>query len=217
MRLRFAEWTFDPETRQILGAAGPVHISPKAFDLLAALLRARPRALSKAEIHDRLWPDTAVAATNLPALVNEVRQALGDDARTPRYIRTVQRHGYAFCGEAAEEGRGRAERGFSCRLLYDRREVALGPGEHILGRSHEAAVFIDSRAVSRHHARITVHEDGAALEDLGSKNGTSLGGLLLTKATPLSDGDEIALGSVRLTFRILREGSSTEPARSRRE
>jgi DNA-binding winged helix-turn-helix (wHTH) protein len=217
MRLRFAEWTFDPETRQILGAAGPVHISPKAFDLLGALLLARPRALSKAEIHDRLWPDTAVAATNLPALVNEVRQVLGDDARTPRYIRTVQRHGYAFCGEATEEGRGRAERGFSCRLLYDRREVALGLGEHILGRSHEAAVFIDSKAVSRHHARITIHDDGAELEDLGSKNGTSLGGRPLTKATPLSDGDEIALGSVRLTFRVLREGSSTETARSRRE
>ena len=215
MRLRFAGWTFDPVSRQLLGAAGPVHISPKAFDLLSVLLLARPRALSKAEINDRLWPDTAVAATNLPSVVNELRAVLGDDARKPRYIRTVQRHGYAFCGEANADGGGGGAGRVSFRLFYDRREVALGPGEHILGRSHEAAVFIDSKAVSRHHARITVHEDWAELEDLGSKNGTSLGGQRITKAALLCDGDDIALGIVHLTFRVLREGSSTETGGAR--
>jgi hypothetical protein len=217
MRVSFGDWTFDPDSRELLGVAGPVHISPKAFDLLGALLLARPRALSKAELHDRLWPDTAVAATNLPALVNEVRQVLGDDARRPLFIRTVQRHGYAFCGEARGGGGPRPGGGFSFRILYDRREVALGPGEHVLGRSHEAAVFVDSRAVSRHHARITVHEDRAELEDLGSKNGTSLCGRRITSAAPLHDGDDIALGSVHLTFRVLRDGSSTHTARSPRE
>jgi DNA-binding winged helix-turn-helix (wHTH) protein len=216
MRVSFGEWTFDPESRELLGASGPAHISPKAFDLLGALLRARPRALAKAEIKDRLWPDVAVAATNLPALVNEVRHLLGDDARRPRFIRTVQRHGYAFCGEAAARDGG-ARPAFSFRLLYDRREIALQPGANILGRSHEAAVFVDSKAVSRHHARITVREDGAELEDLGSKNGTSLRGQRITQAASLRDGDDIALGSVHLTFRVLRGGSSTETGRSARK
>ncbi|HEY6546938.1 MAG TPA: FHA domain-containing protein [Vicinamibacteria bacterium] len=213
MRLRFLEWTFDAESRQLIGAAGPVHISPKAFDLLAALLLARPRALSKAELKDRLWPDTAVAATNLPALVNEVRQVLGDDARQPRFIRTVQRHGYAFCREATREEGGRAASGFSFRLLYDRRELALAAGEHILGRSREAAMFVDSNAVSRHHARITVYDDKAVLEDLGSKNGTSLRGRKITRPETLHDGDDIALGSIHLTFRALQGGSSTDTVR----
>jgi len=216
MRVRFGEWTFDPESRELVGVSGPVHISPKAFDLLGALLDARPRALSKREINDLLWPDVAVAVSNLPALVNEVRHALGDDARKPRFVRTVQRHGYAFCGEVAEARPSRPTLAFSFRILYDRREVALGFGEHILGRSHEAAVFIDSKAVSRRHARITVRDDGAELEDLGSKNGTSLRGERITKATALRDGDDIALGSVHLTFRVLRGGSSTETGRSQR-
>jgi DNA-binding winged helix-turn-helix (wHTH) protein len=216
MRVSFGDWTFDPESRQLLGASGSVHISPKAFDLLGALLRARPRALSKAELKDRLWPDVAVAATNLPALVNEVRDVLGDDARKPRFVRTVQRHGYAFCGDVVEERPSRPAHAFSFRVLYDRREVALGLGEHILGRSHEAAVFVDSKAVSRRHARITVREDGAELEDLGSKNGTSLRGERITGAAPLRDGDDIALGSVHLTFRVLHGGSSTETGRSPR-
>jgi DNA-binding winged helix-turn-helix (wHTH) protein len=215
MRLRFGEWTFDPVSRELLNAAGQVHISPKAFDLLGTLLHARPRALSKAELKDRLWPDTAVAATNLPSLVNEARQVLGDDARRPRYIRTVQRFGYAFCGKAAEYDRGQPLGEFSFRILYDRREVALGPGEHVLGRSREAAIFIDSKAVSRRHARITVHADGAVLEDLGSKNGTYLRGQRITEAMPLRDGDDVALGSAHLAFHVLREGSSTDTARSR--
>src|SRR5262249_6985771 len=217
MRLSFGDWTFDPDSRQLLGVAGPVHISPMAFDLLGALLLARPRALSKAELKDRLWPDTAVAGTNLPALVNEVRHVLGDDARRPRFIRTVQRHGYAFCGEADGGAGPRPGAGVLFRILYDRREVALGQGEHVLGRSREAAVFVDSRAVSRRHARITVHEDRAELEDLGSKNGTSLRGRRITGAAPLHDGDDIILGSVHLTFRVVREGSTTDTAVPRRE
>jgi DNA-binding winged helix-turn-helix (wHTH) protein len=217
MRVRFGDWTFDPESRQLEGALGAVHISPKAFDLLGALLRARPRALSKAELKDKLWPDVAVAATNLPALVNEVRHVLGDDARRPRFIRTVQRHGYAFCAEATTGGAGRERSKISFRLLYDRREIALQPGVHVLGRSHEALVFIDSKSVSRQHARITVREDEAEIEDLGSKNGTSLRGQRITRATSLRDGDDIALGSVHLTFRALRGGSSTETGRSPRQ
>ena len=217
MQIRFGDWSFDPESRQLVGAAGTVHVSPKAFELLGALLRARPRALTKNEIKDFLWPDVAVAATNLPALVNELRAVLGDDARRPSYIRTVNRYGYVFCGDVTQERRGRTARTLSCRILYDRREVALEPGEHILGRSHETAVFVDSKAVSRRHARITVREDGAELEDLGSKNGTFLRGERIARPTPLRDGDDIALGSAHLTFRVLRGASSTDTGRAPRK
>jgi len=45
MGLRFDGWTFEPEERQIIGPNGPVHLTPKAFDLLAALIESRPKAL----------------------------------------------------------------------------------------------------------------------------------------------------------------------------
>src|SRR5262245_3995756 len=92
----------DVGTRQLLEADREVHLSPKAFDLLAALLGARPRALSKAELHALLWPDTFVSEANLAVLVAEIRDAIDDDARTPRFVRTVQRYGYAFHGKARE-------------------------------------------------------------------------------------------------------------------
>ena len=58
---------------------------------------------SKTDLHQRLWPDTYVSDANLTNLVADLRDALGDDAKNPRVIRTVQRFGYAFEAEAASE------------------------------------------------------------------------------------------------------------------
>ena len=76
---------------------------PKAFDLLGALLEARPRALSKAEIRDRLWPETFVTEATLASVVSELRSSLADDPKEPRFVRTVHGHGYAFSGAARED------------------------------------------------------------------------------------------------------------------
>ena len=76
---------------------------PKAFDLLGALLEARPRALSKAEIRDRLWPETFVTEATLASVVSELRSSLADDPKEPRFVRTVHGHGYAFSGAASED------------------------------------------------------------------------------------------------------------------
>lgn len=61
-------------------------------------MSARPNPIAKTELFERLWPDTFVSEANLASLVKEIRAAIGDDARAPRYIRTVHRFGYAFSG-----------------------------------------------------------------------------------------------------------------------
>jgi Tol biopolymer transport system component/DNA-binding winged helix-turn-helix (wHTH) protein len=102
MRVEFGEFTLDRGARQLLRRGKPLHLEPKAFDLLGLLLERRPEAVAKPEIRDRLWPDTFVSESNLTGLVAQVREALGDDPRTPRYIRTVHGFGYAFAREADE-------------------------------------------------------------------------------------------------------------------
>jgi len=102
MRLRFGDLTFDGGRRLLIRGADAVHLSPKAFQLLELLLARRPDAVSKAEIQDVLWPRTFVSETNLPALVNEVRRALGDRAREPKFVRTVHGYGYAFDAPARD-------------------------------------------------------------------------------------------------------------------
>lgn len=67
------------------------------------LLETRPKAIAKADLHERLWPSTFVADATLASLVAELRDALGERGRETRFIRTVHGFGYAFSGEARSE------------------------------------------------------------------------------------------------------------------
>ena len=177
MRISFGGLTLDTETRQLLKQDEEVHLSPKAFDLLALLVENRPKALSKSDLLERLWPGTYVSESNLAGLVAEIRRATDDDARSPKFVRTVQRFGYAFRGEAAvKEPARRDSPGAGYWLVWGTRQVALIEGENILGREPDAAVCFDSVMVSRRHARVRIAGREAVLEDLGSKNGTFIRG-----------------------------------------
>ena len=95
------------------------------------------------------------------------------------------------------------------RLIWGRREIALNPGENLIGRDQEAVVWIDDESVSRRHARITVGDDGATLEDLGSKNGTSLKGRKVQGRAALADKDELKIGPASMVLRVFRRTGST--------
>lgn len=95
-RWTFGDFVLDRDIRQLIRGGVPVSLSPKAFQLLGLLVESYPRALSKTELQDRLWPGTFVVEKNLTNLVSEIREALGDDPATPCFIRTVHRFGYAF-------------------------------------------------------------------------------------------------------------------------
>ena len=214
MRLAFGECVFDSGTRELTRGGETVHVSPKAFRLLELLLKSRPRALSKSELKEAIWPKTFVLETNLANLAAELRAALGERGRRSRFIRTVHGFGYAFSGEAVEEDpkdRHGGESGIA--LIADERTFALANGENVLGRDPAAEVFLDDTAVSRRHARITVRGSQATLEDLGSKNGTFLGGKPVTAPALLRDADAILLGSVLLTVRLAGPGRSTRTLR----
>jgi len=207
LRLFFGACVLDTETRQLLREGEPVHLTPKAFELLQALLERRPRVLPKAELRQLLWPDTHVLEANLPNLVAEVRAAVADEARNPRFIRTVHGVGYAFCGEAAEPGPAalpEADRPFVYRLAWEGGLVALAEGEYLLGRHSNSIVPTDARAVSRRHARLRISGGQAILEDLGSRNGTFVMGERLVGPARLGNGDAFRLGSALFTFRVFR-------------
>ena len=100
VRIRFGPFTLDLESRQLTSGGQEIHLEPKAFELLSALVLERPKAVSKADLQERLWPGTFVAEANLSNLVAGIRAALADPARAPKFVRTAHGFGYAFCGEA---------------------------------------------------------------------------------------------------------------------
>jgi len=216
MTFRFGNLTLDTESRALLRDRKPVPLSPKAFRLLQILLESRPRAIPKAELHQRLWPDTVVSDVNLPTLIAEIRSAIADDARHPEFVRTVYGYGYAFSGNAVASRRDGSSAGPSetvFRLLWGNREIALSEGENVLGRGADSLVWIDAQGVSRRHARVVVASGLATLEDLGSKNGTFVNETRVTEtAVALRDGDQLRIGSVPMTLRIYAKPSSTETA-----
>ena len=221
MRIRFGDCTLDTDSRELLRDARPVHLTGKAFQMLQMLVEKAPRALSKDDLQTSLWPDVFVDESNLASLIAELRSAIGDDARQPRFIRTVYGFGYAFCGEVAETGaapRGARRGGISrYRLIWGQKEIVLAEGENVLGRGPESLEWIDRDTVSRRHARIVIAGDKATIEDLGSKNGTYVRGRPVEGATPLADGDEIRLGAVPMKLRVLAEpGSTSTKSRARR-
>ncbi|MEZ5291355.1 MAG: winged helix-turn-helix domain-containing protein [Vicinamibacterales bacterium] len=214
MRLVFGAFVLDLAQRRLFSGEAEVHLQPKAFDLLRALVDARPRALSKDEILAAVWPGVYVSENTLATVVRDLRTALGDDAARPQYIRTAYGYGYAFVGVAAPDGESADRRPFSgWRLLHDHREIRLREGDNILGRTGHDVVVFDSPTVSRHHAAIRVAGERATVEDLGSKNGTWIGATPVTGPTGLTGGAALRLGSVVVTVQFATEVPTTKTAR----
>jgi len=212
--LTFGGYRLDLGARQLFRESDEVHLPPKAFDLLKLLLEKRPQAVSKQEIYQHVWPGTYVSDVSLATLVAELRRTLDDQARPYRFVRTVHGFGYAFCGQIDAEPASRQvpapATDHSCWVLWEGREIPLKDGDNVIGRAADAAVRADLPSVSRRHARIVVSPAGITLEDLGSKNGTLLRDVPISGVVHLADLDEIQVGSVRLTLRIMHDEAPTE-------
>jgi DNA-binding winged helix-turn-helix (wHTH) protein len=212
MRQAFGDCVFDRDRRELTRQGSIVHGAPKLLALLELLLDAAPRAVTKEEIHKAIWPDTFVADATLTSLIAELRTAIGDEARTPKLVRTIHGYGYAFVGDISLERQldRRPDAVTACRIILGEREIVLAAGVHIIGRSPDAAIYVDDGGVSRHHARISIDTSGAVLEDLGSKNGTVLDGRTIDRPTPLADGVRIVVGATALKFRSLAPLTTTD-------
>ena len=207
MRVAFGAFIFDSETRELLENGRRLHVSPKAFDLLKLLLERRPNVVHKTELQDRIWGGAFVGDANLTVVIAEIRQVLKDDAKESRFVRTVHRVGYVFCGVATDVT-GAPHRPVGsprCWLTWNERTFTLGDGDNVIGRDPRSTVWLDASGVSRRHAKIAVARDEVTIEDLESSNGTFVAGRKVIAPRRLADGDALELGSVSLTFRMWSE------------
>ena len=209
---RFDSFELDAGRRQLFGHGSEIHLAPKAFDLLALLVDAAPDVVPKAQLHARLWPNGVVSDATLVALVKEIRRALSDRDREVPLIRTAHRVGYAV--DALVERAPQRSR-VSRWLVESKRRIALVEGKNVIGRDPGASVWLDHATVSRRHASVVVSDTSAVLEDLHSKNGTTIRGTRLTTAVTLRNGDRFACGDVLITYRQSSVGLPTATQVSR--
>lgn len=196
----FGSFEFDASARRVRRAGADIHLAPKCFELLLVLLDGAPRVVTKRELHARLWPGGVVADATLVALVKQLRAALDDRDRAAPLIRTVHRVGYALETPLVKREAVAPVVG-DCWLTVGERRLSLAGGENIVGRDANAQICIDDPTVSRRHARILVTTAGALLDDLGSKNGTTIDGRPVSgEPVRLGRGAKLAFGTALAVY-----------------
>lgn len=97
----FSGYRLDRRGGQLTRAGTPIPLRPKTWAVLVHLAERPGVLLTRQDLLDAVWPDVAVTPDTLTKSIGELRVALGDDAKTPRFIETVHRRGFRFLDQTS--------------------------------------------------------------------------------------------------------------------
>jgi TolB-like protein/DNA-binding winged helix-turn-helix (wHTH) protein len=121
--IRIGDWEVDADRGTLTRGDASTHLRPRAVEVLVYLIEQCPRVVGTEELVEQFWAPAVVGDDAIQAVVAELRKALGDDARNPRYIRTVPKRGYQVVEEAIPASAGELE-----TAARGRGKVWLGTG-----------------------------------------------------------------------------------------
>src|SRR5262245_54760416 len=98
----FGPFRLDPTTRSLWRDETLLPLPPKPFAVLAYLVAHAGQVVAKEALLEAVWPETAVTEGVLKTCLGQIRQVLGETARTPQYIATLYRRGYRFVAPVVE-------------------------------------------------------------------------------------------------------------------
>ena len=99
----FGGFRLDPTNAQLWQGMQEIALRPKAFAVLTHLVEHAGQLVTKQQLLDAVWPGTFVTDAVLKDSIRQLRDALGDDAESPRFIETAHRRGYRFIGRLGAE------------------------------------------------------------------------------------------------------------------
>jgi len=128
-RLSFDDFDLDIGNARLWRAGVEIALPPKSFALLAHLAQRPGELVLKDTLLDTVWGRRFVSEGAVKTVVSELRAALGDDARAPRWVETVQRRGYRFLGRVqAGAGAASASSAVTARTATTAMTVGQDPG-----------------------------------------------------------------------------------------
>lgn len=210
---RLGDWLVQPGANRITRGDTTVHLRARLMDVLHCLAASAGEVVPKDEILAAVWGQKFLAESVLTRTITELRQALGDNPRQPHYIETITKRGYRLVASVDLPGAGAGVQASRCTafvISYAGARTQLAEGESVLGRGAGATVRIDSLSVSRHHARIVVAGGHAWIEDLCSKNGTTVDGRTVAGRVELADGARIEIGPASLVLHVFGPDATTQ-------
>jgi DNA-binding winged helix-turn-helix (wHTH) protein/Tol biopolymer transport system component len=158
--LQFGDFTLDVSERLLLRDGCPVPLTPKAFDVLAALAARPGRLVTKDELLKEVWPDSFVEESNLAYHVFALRRALGTTAEGERYVETVPKRGYRFVASVKRANGADAD-------------LAVGSlaGTNVAGPELESAVDLGSDTSDRRVRSLEPSDHGASVAGNAARDG----------------------------------------------
>lgn len=218
---RFGPFAFDFGERVLRREGTPVPLQPQPTAVLAILLEEPGRLVSREELRDRVWRDRVVEFDNgLNFSVAQVRRALDDDARSPRFLETVHRRGYRFIhpveypvrkdgGAGARRSRGRVAAVLGLVAVGVVATYALaGPGS---GPSEDAGPLPDPLGTT-FRAASWLYEQGDYRRSLGRLDSVRLSRPDFADAWVLTARARLALGERASARRAAERALSLRPA-----
>lgn len=174
---RFGPFVLSESTRSLFEGENRVDLPPRYFDLLVFLIEKRDRVVTKDDLYERIWKDEIVTEGAISQGVRFIRRSLRDDARSPRFIRTVSKFGYQWIGVMSEGSGVEATPAPPAGEAAEARPLAAdnGPAKEISQTAEIAAAF--RIALSRYASASA----GSAIA--GAVAG-GLGAVLLTATAP---------------------------------
>ena len=103
-RITFGPFCLDTANECLWRGPQAIKLRPKAFAVLNYLLRRPAQLVTKEELLNAVWPETFVGEGVLKVTIRQIREALDDDSKSPRFIETAHRRGYRFIGQIEEGG-----------------------------------------------------------------------------------------------------------------
>jgi DNA-binding winged helix-turn-helix (wHTH) protein len=231
MRFAFDRYVLDSEDEVLVRDGARVPLRGKAFAVLRVLAENGGHLVTRERLLDSVWSDSSIHEQGLSVCIKEIREALGDDSRAPRYVKTEHRRGYRLvvpvtriASSAPLETITHDERvgthlvpriafvwSVGRALVVD---VPLVDRALDLGRGPLGAFVLDDRTVSRRHVRVTCVEERWRVEDCRSHNGSWVnGGALAGGSVDAAEGALVRMGET--IFALVRDPRVVVEIRSR--
>jgi adenylate cyclase len=121
----FDRYRFEPATGRLWADHSEVKLTRKAAAVLGLLIGRAGQPVTKQELFASVWSNTVVSDDALTTCIQELRKALGDDAKQPRYIRTRHRYGYSFVAELTGQSQSQAAK--PAAQAHDHAAIAVLP------------------------------------------------------------------------------------------
>ncbi len=125
----FGPFRLDVEKRRVISQSGAVGLTPKAFDLLLALVEQKGRVVSKEALMRRVWADRFVEENNLAQTISALRKSLRENGDDANYVENIPKRGYRFAAQVETVGESALPGGAGLRRLAPRTRYARSTGD----------------------------------------------------------------------------------------